>query len=176
MPADLNMILPYRNISPVIESDVFVADNSMVIGDVHIGQNSSVWFGCVIRGDVHSIRIGKNTSVQDLCMIHVTGGTFQTEIGNNCTLGHRVTIHGAVLHDWSFVGIGATVLDGCEMGEYSMLAAGSLLPPGKKIPPGMLAMGIPAKVVREVRPEEKEMFRRTVDRYTALSREYIKII
>ena len=166
------MILPYRNHFPEIPDDVFIAENAHVIGDVSLGSKSSVWFGSVIRGDVHSIRIGKNTNIQDLSMIHVTGEKFSTKIGNNCTLGHRVTVHGAVLQDWSFVGIGATILDGCELGEYSMLAAGSLLPPGKKIPPGMLAMGSPARVVREVTPEERKMFERIVNKYTDLAKEY----
>lgn len=166
------MIIPYNNIHPSLAPDVFIAESAAVIGDVQIGAGSNVWFGCVIRGDVHSIRIGKNTNVQDLSIIHVTGGKYFTEIGDNCTLGHRVTIHGSVLRDGSFVGMGATILDGCEMGEYSMLAAGSLLPPGKKIPPGMLAMGSPAKIIREVRPEEKEMFMRTAIKYTALAAEY----
>ncbi|MDH5655596.1 MAG: gamma carbonic anhydrase family protein [Spirochaetia bacterium] len=169
------MLIKFRNTYPDIKSGVFIAENASVIGDVKIGSGSSVWFGSVIRGDVHSIRIGDNTSIQDLSIIHVTGEKHSTEIGSCCTLGHRVTVHGARLADWSFVGIGATVLDGCELGEYSMLAAGSLLPPGKMIPPGMLAMGIPAKVVREVTSDEKKMFERTVARYAGLAKEYLEM-
>ncbi len=166
------MIYELGELKPQLAPDVFVAPDAQVIGDVKIGSGSGIWFGCVVRGDVHYITIGENTNVQDLSMLHVTGGKFPLVIGNNCTLGHRVTLHGCVLRDYAFVGIGATVMDDCEMGEYSLLAAGALLTPGKKIPPRMVAMGSPAKVVREITPEEEAMIRNIPAKYTALRERY----
>ena len=162
----------YRNTIPRIADNVFVAPGAFVIGDVEIGPESSIWFGTVIRGDVHSIRIGARTNIQDQSMLHVTGGRFPLVIGNNCTLGHRVTVHGCTLADHAFIGIGATVLDNCRIGEFAMLGAGSLLPPGKEIPPRKLAMGIPARVVRDITPEEEAMILRTVETYAERGREY----
>ncbi len=159
------MIYSLGDLTPDLAADVFVAPDAAVIGNVKIGAGSGVWFGCLIRGDVHSIEIGENCNIQDHSIIHVTGGKWPVVMGNSCTLGHRVTIHGAVLKDHAFVGIGATVLDGCEIGEFGLLAAGSLLAPGKKIPPRMMAMGIPAKVVREITPEEEQMILRTAEKY-----------
>ncbi len=166
------MIYPYQNYYPEIKDDVFIAPSADIIGRVKIGKGSSVWFGCLIRGDVESIQIGEYTNIQDHSIIHVTGGKYPTIIGNYCTLGHRVTIHGSVLKDYAFIGIGATVLDNCEIGSFSILAAGSLLPPGKKIPDGMLAMGSPAKIIRPITEEEKQMILRTQENYYKLSLEY----
>ncbi len=166
------MIYNYKDLQPKLAPDVFVAPDAWVIGDVEIGAGSSVWFGSVVRGDVHYIRIGENTNIQDHSVLHVTGGKFALEIGNNVTLGHRVTVHGCTLRDHAFVGIGATVLDNCEIGEFGFLAAGALLTPGKKIPPRMVAMGSPAKVVREITPEEEAMMIRTAEKYRNLGRDY----
>ena len=165
-------IYSYKEKTPEIGASCFVAEDARIIGDVKIGRGSSVWWGCTVRGDVHHIRIGENTNIQDMSLIHVTGGKFPTIIGNNCTLGHRVTIHGAFLHDFAFVGIGATVLDGCEIEPYGFLAAGSLLTPGKKIPSGMMFMGSPAKAVREISEAEREMITRTAEKYHELGQEY----
>ncbi|MBX7057143.1 MAG: gamma carbonic anhydrase family protein [Leptospirales bacterium] len=157
---------------PKLAADVFVAPDAAVIGDVEIGEGSGVWFGCVLRGDVHSIRIGRNCNIQDLSMLHVTGGKFDLQMGDNCTLGHRVTLHGCRLKDFAFVGIGATVMDDCELGEYAFLGAGSLLPPGKKVPPGMLALGSPARVIREVTEAERQLIESTAIKYRALRDRY----
>lgn len=170
------MILAFQGKAPEISEEVFIAPDAYVIGNVSVGKGSSIWFGCLIRGDVERIEIGSFTNIQDHSVIHVTGGKYPTIIGNHVTLGHRATVHGAILRDYAFVGIGATVLDGCEMGEFSILAAGSLLPPGKVIPDGMLAMGIPAKVVRPVTDEEKEMILRTQEKYYQLAQEYRKML
>ena len=162
----------YRDLKPRIAPDVFLAPGVVVIGDVEIGPASSVWFGSVIRGDVHHVRIGQRSNIQDQCMLHVTGGRFPLVIGDNCTLGHRVTVHGCTLADHAFVGIGATVLDNCRMGEFAMLGAGSLLPPGKEVPARKLAMGIPARIVRDITDEEEEMIRRTAAAYAQRGLEY----
>lgn len=166
------MIYSHGSKQPVIAEDVFIANGAIVIGDVHIGKGSSVWFGSVVRGDVHYIRIGENVNIQDLSMLHVTEDKFPLIIGNNVSLGHRVTLHGCTLNDYSFVGIGATALDGSVIEEFGILAAGSLLPPGKVVPAGMVAMGVPAKPVREITPEEKEMILRVSSKYAVRKDEY----
>ena len=166
------MIYELDRLKPKLAPDVFIAPDATVIGDVTIGTGSGVWFGCVVRGDVHFITIGENSNVQDLSMLHVTGGKFPLIIGDYCTLGHRVTVHGCTLRDHAFVGIGATVMDDCELGEFSLLAAGALLPPGKKVPPRMVAMGSPAKVVREITPEEEQMILNIPVKYRELRERY----
>lgn len=166
------MIHQLGDLSPQLAPDVFVAPDAQVIGDVRIGAGSGVWFGSVLRGDVHYIKIGENCNIQDMSMLHVTGGKYPLILGNNVTLGHRVTVHGCTLRDYAFVGIGAIALDNSEIGEFGFLAAGSLLPPGKKIPPRMVAMGSPAKVVREITPEEEEMIRTIPVKYRELRERY----
>ncbi len=168
------MIYNFQNKKPDIAENVFIAPSAEIIGNVKIGKGSSVWFGSLIRGDVDSIQIGEYSNIQDYSIIHVTGGKFPTFIGDYCTLGHRVIVHGATLKNYAFVGIGAIVLDGCEVGEFSILAAGSLLPPGKKIPDGMLAMGVPAKVIRPISEEERNMIQNTPKKYFELSQEYLR--
>lgn len=169
------MIYSYKEIYPILGEDTFIAPSADVIGNIKIGKGSSIWFGCVLRGDVNIITIGEYTNIQDHCVIHVTGGKYPTFIGNYCTLGHRVIVHGARLKDYAFIGIGAIVLDNCEIGNYSILAAGSVLPSGKKIPDGMLAMGIPAKIIREITDEERRMIEETPRKYYELSKEYVPI-
>ncbi|MCE9597841.1 MAG: gamma carbonic anhydrase family protein [Spirochaetia bacterium] len=166
------MIYRYKDKVPQLAPDVFVAENATVIGDVKIGAGSGIWFHSIARGDVHSIEIGENSNVQDHSVLHVTSGKFALHIGNNCTLGHRVTVHGCTLKDFAFLGIGSTVLDGCVIEEFGFLAAGSLLAPGKVIPARMLAMGSPAKVIREITAEEETMMRTIVQRYKDLKDVY----
>ncbi len=166
------MIFDLGEQKPRLAPDVFVAPGAIVVGDVEIGEGSGIWFGCVLRGDVHSIRIGKNCNIQDLSMLHVTGGKHSLSMGDNCTLGHRVTLHGCRIKDHAFIGIGATVMDDCEIGEFGFLGAGSLLPPGKTVPPRMLALGSPAKVIREITAQEEELIRNTALKYRALRDRY----
>ncbi|MBW7857494.1 MAG: gamma carbonic anhydrase family protein [Leptonema sp. (in: Bacteria)] len=167
------MIYGFHDRSPQIADSVFIADSADVIGKVSIGKDSSVWFGCLIRGDVDEISIGERTNIQDLSLIHVTGGKYPTIIGNDVTFGHRVTVHGARLKDHSFLGIGSTVMDDCEIGEFAMLAAGSLLPPGKVVPDGMLAMGSPAKVIRPISETERAMILEIPKKYALLAAQYL---
>ena len=166
------MIYRYLEYNPDLANNVFIAESADVIGQVKMGESSSVWFGCLLRGDVNYIEIGSRTNIQDHSVIHVTGGRFPTIIGDDCTLGHRVTVHGARLKNYAFLGIGSTVLDDCEIGEFGLLAAGSLLPPGKKIPDGMMAMGVPAKVVRPITDAEREMILSTPKKYSELAQVY----
>ncbi len=166
------MVYEVNGLVPQIADDVFVAPDAYVIGDVAIGAGSSVWFGCTIRGDVNHIRIGENCNIQDHSVLHVTGGGFPTILGDNVSLGHRVLLHACELKNNAFVGMGAVVMDGAVIHEYGFLAAGALLPPGKEVPAGAMAVGSPARVIRDIRPEEREMIDRTARRYKELKEWY----
>ncbi len=155
------MIMEFQGVQPSIASDVFIAPSADIIGDVTIGEQSSVWFGCVIRGDVNSITIGKRTSIQDLSMIHVThfkkedrSDGFATTIGDDVTIAHRVMLHGCTIEDACLIGMSATILDGAIIGKESIVGANSLVTKNKNFPPQSLIMGNPAKVVRELSDEE----------------------
>ena len=166
------MIYSFQGKTPEIAPDVFVAPSAEVIGNVKIGAGCGIWFQSLVRGDVHSIEIGENSNVQDHCVLHVTGGKFALRIGSNCTLGHRVTVHGCTLKDHAFLGIGSTAMDGSVIEEFGLLAAGSLLPPGKVVPARMMAMGSPAKVIREITAEEEEMIKTIPLKYRELKNVY----
>ena len=155
------MIIHFQGLTPKIAKNVFVAPSADVIGDVVVGEGSSIWFGCVVRGDVNAIRIGNNTNIQDLSMVHVTHYTkedksdgFPTIIGNNVTVGHRVMLHGCTVEDACLIGMSATILDGAIIGKESIVAAGSLVTKNKVFPPRSMIMGNPAKVVRSLTNEE----------------------
>jgi len=148
------MIRTYKGIKPKIAATAFIEASAQVIGDVEIGEQSSVWFNCVIRGDVYHVRIGHSTNIQDGSIIHVTNGRFPTIIGNYVTVGHGVMLHGCTIKDRSLVGIGSIILDDVEVGEESFIAAGSLVTPGTVIPPRSMVMGSPARVRREVTEQE----------------------
>lgn len=165
-------IRPYRGQSPRLHESTFVADGAVVVGDVEIGERSSIWFGAVVRGDVHRIRIGARTNVQDLAVIHVTSGTHPTAVGDDVTVGHRATLHGCTVKDRCLVGIGSIVLDGAVVGPDAMVAAGSLVPPGMVVPPGMLAVGSPAKVRRALTPEEISGLRSQAEGYARRAEQY----
>ena len=165
-------ILPFRGIVPVIDPSAFVAPGARVIGDVRLGADASIWHNCVIRGDIGTISIGARTNVQDGTVIHVTGGRYDTEIGEDVLIGHIAMIHGCKLHDRSFVGLGAIVMDGCEIEPTGMLAAGAMLTPGKRIASGQMWAGRPAKYVRDLSEEEMAGHRSGVAHYVALAREH----
>ncbi|MCI0487256.1 MAG: gamma carbonic anhydrase family protein [Blastocatellia bacterium] len=148
------MIWPYKGISPVVAATAFIEASAQIVGDVHIGEHSSVWFNCVIRGDVHHVRIGHSTNIQDGSVIHVTSGRFPTMIGNYITVGHGVMLHGCTIKDRSLIGIGSIILDDVTIGEESFIAAGALVTPGTVIPPRSMVMGAPARVRRQVTDEE----------------------
>ncbi|HCE24239.1 MAG TPA: gamma carbonic anhydrase family protein, partial [Hyphomonas sp.] len=131
-------IISIKGKTPVIAMDAFIAPSADVIGDVVIGEKSSVWFNCVVRGDVYSIRIGKRSNIQDGTIIHVSGGTHPTTIGDDVLVGHNCIIHGCTLEDASFVGMGTTILDGVVVESGGMVAAGALVTPNKRIPSGEL--------------------------------------
>lgn len=146
---------PFQGVSPRLHPSVFLADGSRVIGDVEIGEESSVWYNTVIRGDVNSIRIGRRTNVQDLSMVHVEKGTHPVRIGDEVTVGHQVVIHGCTVGNRVLVGIGSVVLNGVVIEDDSFIAAGTLLIPGTHIPSGSMVMGSPGRVKRTLSDAER---------------------
>ena len=167
------MLLPYRGIVPVCHSTVFVADGAAVIGDVEIGEDSSVWFNTVIRGDIHRIRIGKRTNVQDNCTLHVTHADAVT-VGDSVSFGHGVVAHGCTIEDDCLIGIGSVVLDGAVIGRGSVIGAGAVVPPRMVVPPHALVMGVPGKVVKILAPESADANRITADHYVEYAQAYRK--
>lgn len=166
------IILSWRGVSPTLADDAFIAPGASVIGDVQIGAGSSVWFGCVIRGDVHEIRIGARSNIQDGSIVHVSKGKFGTYIGDDVLVGHGCVIHACTLESGCFVGMGATVLDGAVIEGGGMLAAGATLTPGKRIPRGELWAGAPAKKLRDLSEDEMAGFIRQCGAYSDLAAEY----
>ncbi|HEX8144741.1 MAG TPA: gamma carbonic anhydrase family protein [Pyrinomonadaceae bacterium] len=148
------MIRSFRGQHPQISPTAFIEESAQIIGDVHIGEESSVWFNAVVRGDVFHIRIGDRTNIQDGTVIHVSNGTHATILEDEVTVGHNVTLHGCYIERGCLIGIGAIVMDGVRVGSQSLVAAGSLLSPGTQIPPRSLVMGQPARVKRPLTDEE----------------------
>ena len=166
------MILTYKNNTPQLAPDVFVADGCHIIGDVQIGAGSSIWFNTVVRGDVHEIRIGEKTNIQDNSVIHVTTGKHGTYVGNEVTAGHRVIIHGCRIEDRALIGMGAVVMDGANIGEEALVGAGSVVTPGTQIPPRVLAVGSPCKVVRDLKEAEIQLLKVSALHYYELAQSY----
>ena len=148
------MIRPFRGTHPQIHESAFIEESAQIIGDVHIGEQSSVWFNAVVRGDVFYIRIGNRTNIQDGTVIHVTNGTHATVLEDEVSVGHNATLHGCYIEYGCLVGMGAIVMDDVHVGAQSLVAAGSLVAPGTRIPPRSLVMGAPAKVKRPLTDEE----------------------
>jgi carbonic anhydrase/acetyltransferase-like protein (isoleucine patch superfamily) len=167
------MIKAFQDKTPRVDQTAFIADDAVVIGDVEIGEDSSVWFGSVVRGDVNYIRIGARTNVQDHTIIHVNTGTHPTILENEITVGHRVTLHGCYVESGCLVGIGSIVLDGARIGSRSLVAAGSLVTPNTQIPPRSLVMGAPARVKRELTGEELNGITQNWQHYIELKNQYL---
>ncbi len=168
------MILEYLGKKPQLHESVFVAEGVQVIGDVTVGRDSSLWFNSVIRGDVNYIRIGERTNVQDNSVIHVTYEKFPTVIASNVTVGHAAVIHGCEIGDYCLIGMGAILLDNCKIGEESIVAAGSLVREGFIVPPRSLVAGLPARVVRELKPEELKRLEVSAQHYVDYVANYRK--
>jgi carbonic anhydrase/acetyltransferase-like protein (isoleucine patch superfamily) len=166
------MIKPFNSITPRVHPTAFVADDAIVIGDVELGEDASVWFGAIVRGDVNFIRIGARTNIQDATVIHVSSKTHSTILEDEITVGHRVTLHGCYVETGCLIGIGAILLDGVRVGRNSLVAAGSLLTPNTVIPPNSLVMGSPAKVRRELTAEELAKLKRSWQTYVELKEKY----
>ena len=158
-------ILPYAGVTPKLHPSVFVAEGAHVIGDVEIEKDSSVWFNAVIRGDVNFIRIGERTNIQDASVLHVTHKRYPLIIGSNVTVGHSAVVHAATVHDCSLIGMGAIILDNACVGPYSLVAAGAVVVSNSIIPEGMLAAGVPAKVVRPLTEEERQFLIQSARNY-----------
>jgi carbonic anhydrase/acetyltransferase-like protein (isoleucine patch superfamily) len=158
---------------PHLARGVFLAESCAVIGDVEIGEDSSIWYGTVVRGDVMPIRIGARTSIQDNTVVHVTSGVSGTVIGGGCTIGHAAIIHACTIEDDCLIGMGAIVLDGARIGRGSFVGAGALVTPGTDIPPGSLVLGSPARVKRAVDAREREQIAIGADHYVELARRYL---
>ena len=168
------MTFPHLGKKPEFGRNVFIAPTATVIGDVKTGDDVSIWYGVVARGDVNWIWIGSGTNIQDGSKLHVTTERFPLKIGHRVSVGHSATLHGCTVGDDCLIGIGATVLDGVSIGSGSIVAAGSLVPEGKQIPEGHLAMGLPAKVLRPVTEEEKQRVHLTAKRYIELKNAYLR--
>ncbi|MGC4048789.1 MAG: gamma carbonic anhydrase family protein [Paludibaculum sp.] len=166
------MIRPYRGIYPRIAQTAYVDQASTVIGDVTMGERSSVWPSAVLRGDVNRIVIGDETNIQDGSVLHGELDKYPVILGNRVTVGHMVCLHGCVVEDDVLVGIGAVVLNGAKIGRGSVIAAGSLVPEGMDIPPESMVMGVPAKVRRQVTEEEKARFKENAQRYIRYRQDY----
>lgn len=167
------VIRPYRDVWPRLGERVFVAATAAVIGDVEIGDDCGIWFGCVLRGDVNEIRVGARTNIQDGSIVHVSKNGQGTYIGAEVTIGHMVLLHACTLADGCFIGMRATVMDDCLIESGAMLAAGALLTPGKRVPAGQLWAGAPARYVRDVNEGDRHIFARTIPRYIGLAHEYL---
>ena len=172
-------LLEFEDKSPRIDASAFVAPGARLIGDIELGPEASVWYNCVLRGDMNRIRIGARTNLQDGTVIHVDPPRpdgppdgFPALIGEEVLIGHMAMVHGCTLHDRAFVGLGAIVMDGCAIESDAMLAAGAMLTPGKRIPSGQLWAGRPAKFVRELREEDIDGMRLGVAHYVALAKRH----
>lgn len=166
------MLIPFNNTTPKIHKSAYIADDVIIIGDVEIGENASIWFGSILRGDVNFIRIGAGTNIQDGTVIHVSSKTHSTILESDITVGHRVTLHGCYVESNCLIGIGAIILDGARIGKNSLVAAGSLVTPGTQIPPGSMVMGSPAKVKRPLTKNEIGNIKQSARKYIELAAIY----
>ena len=162
------MIKGYDGVEPNIDETAFIAESVDIVGKVTIEKNANIWYGTVLRADDNYITVGENSNIQDGSVVHISE-KFPTIIGKNVTVGHKSIIHGCEIGDNTLIGMGSIVLDGAKVGEFTLLGAGSLVPPGKEIPSGVLAMGSPAKVIRELSQEEKENLTKSALKYVNLA-------
>ena len=163
------MRIAFMDLMPRVDPSAWLAPGAMVVGDVDVGPQASVWYGAVVRGDLEPIRIGARTNVQDNVTVHVTAGRYRVDIGAEVTVGHGAIVHGCRVGDACLIGMGAILLDGVEIGERCLVAAGSLVAPGVRIPPGSLVLGRPAKVIRPLRADEIDEIDSAAARYVELA-------
>ncbi len=169
------MLKKFNNFYPILGSDVYISDNSVVIGNVCLGNEVNIWFGSVIRGDMNYIKIGDRTNIQDNSVVHITTDTSPTNIGSGVTIGHGAIIHGCRIEDDCMIGMGCIIMDDAVIGKGSLIGAGALVPPNMNIPPKSLVVGSPGKVVREVSNVEHKMIIERPKEYIKLAKEYIKV-
>jgi carbonic anhydrase/acetyltransferase-like protein (isoleucine patch superfamily) len=168
------MIRPYRGYWPVLAAGVYIDVSAQVIGDVELGLHSSVWMNAVVRGDVHSIRIGARSNVQDCAVLHGMRGLHPVIVGEMCTIGHNATVHGCVLEDEVLVGMGAIVMNGARIGAGSIVAAGAVIPEGVQVPPRSLIAGVPGTVRRVLADSDLELIRRYAANYLDYTKAYLE--
>ena len=168
------MLRPYRGVLPRVHPTAFIDDSAQVIGDVEIGEDSSVWMSAVIRGDVHRIRIGRQTNIQDGTVVHVSNRTHPTTIGDQVTVGHAALLHGCTIEDRCLIGMGAILLNGAHVGSDSIVAAGTLVVEEMKVPPRSLVMGSPGKVKRTLTDAEVESIVGYAERYVGYRLDYMR--
>lgn len=168
------LIRSYREAMPKIHETAFIAETAAIIGAVEIGAESSVWYGCTLRGDVNDIRIGQRTNIQDHTMIHVSSTGQGTYIGDNVTVGHAAVLHACTIGNSAFIGMKACIMDDAVVEDSAMVAAGALVTPGKRIPKGQLWGGSPARFMRDLTKEELEFLDFSAARYAALAKTYQK--
>ena len=159
------LILPVKNVHPAWGNDCFIAENATIVGDVVMGDNCSVWFNAVIRGDVHHIKIGNNTNIQDGAVIHATYKYASTNIGNNVSVGHNALVHGCTLHDHVLIGMGAIVMDHAVVNEYVIIAAGAVVLENAICDSGFLYAGVPAKKIKPLTNQQMEMLKQLPENY-----------
>ena len=167
------MIRTFQGVKPTVPKSCFIEETAVVIGNVVMGEECSVWFNAVVRGDVNHIRIGDRTNLQDLCMLHVTHDTHPLVIGNDVTIGHHVVLHGCTIHDRVLVGMGAIIMDGAVIGEDSVVGAGALVVEGTIVPPKSLILGSPAKVKRSVTGKELIWIKESAGNYVQYAGQYM---
>jgi carbonic anhydrase/acetyltransferase-like protein (isoleucine patch superfamily) len=178
-------IFPYRHTSPTIDPTAFIAHTAIISGDVKIGKNSGIWYGCVLRGDVTKIIVGDNTNIQDNCVLHGTRPHHPQNktgdkdapvlVGSGVTIGHNAIIHACIIEDHAFIGMGSLIMDQARVEQYGMLAAGAVLTPGKVIKSGQIWAGNPARYFRDMTQEEKDYIKVSADNYAELARDYMAV-
>jgi len=167
------MLKSFQGRHPKIAASAFIEDSAQVIGDVVVGEHSSIWFHAVVRGDVHAIRIGRETNIQDNCVLHGYRGKFSVTLGDRVTIAHSVNLHGCVIEDDCLVGIGAIILNGARVGSGSIVAAGTLVPEGMQVAPGTVVLGSPARVHRPASEADREMIARHASNYVEYKNQYL---
>lgn len=173
--AQTGLILPYRNVMPKLGKDVFIAPNASIIGDVVLGDKVNIWFGTVLRGDMHEIRVGDRSNIQDNAVVHVAKGRSGTYIGSDVLIGHGAIIHACTLGDGAFIGMGSVILDHAVVEEGAMVAAGAMVTPGKRVKSGELWAGSPAKFFRKLTDDDLAGFKHAIDDYLGLAADYLGI-
>jgi len=169
------MIITYKEITPAIHSNALILPETTLIGDVEIDEDSSVWFRSVLRGDIHYIRIGRNSNLQDGTIVHTGFGIYPALVGDNVTIGHGALIHGTDIKDSVLIGMGAILLNGSVVNKGSIVAAGALIRENFVVPPRTLAAGVPAKIIRDVTDEEYDAILKSADHYHELAKTYITV-
>src|SRR3972149_1516930 len=169
------MIKPYKGINPKIHQTAYIEDSAQIIGDVTIGEYSSVWCNAVLRGDVHYIMLGKRTNIQDNCVLHGTKGVYPVILGDDITVGHNVTLHGCIVKGKCLIGIRVHIFEGAEIGEETIIGAGALVTERRIIPPRSLVLGMPGKITRQLKDEEVAKILKSAKNYIEYSEEHKEI-